>query len=136
VGVVRLRAASLSRIRDQSPRISHSRVEEVPSPSAKAEEEGRKRSAGEYSAWGCPCHQEAESCESSVGADSHEYLLSSRAIRTHWTESSQVQLTSHSSDVFTRTCWTLQVLVRHVRMTGESKPSGETGTPNVQNPRL
>jgi len=52
VGVAHLQAASLIQVRDQSLRICHIQAEGVPNPSAKAEEEGHKRSVEGCPAWG------------------------------------------------------------------------------------
>jgi len=53
VGAAHLQTVSLTQVRGQSPRIYHNRAEEVPSPSAKAGGEDRKRSVEGCSAWGC-----------------------------------------------------------------------------------
>lgn len=50
-------------VRDQSLRICHIQVEGVPSPSAKAEGEGHKRSAVGRSAWGCSCRKRVQGYE-------------------------------------------------------------------------
>lgn len=67
MGVAHLQAAPLIQFRDQSLRICRIQAEEVPSPSAKAEEEGRKRSVVGCSAWGCSRRKRVKGCEQNMG---------------------------------------------------------------------